>query len=277
MLKVARALLNMTLDPFRHLRRILSDEEYRQYWLLWAEFGRTPRFTLKEVKCRGWNLSVPDAASFLSSYREIFLDRTYDFRVEKDDPRILDLGANIGLSVLFFKSIYPNAHVTAFEVDPKIFEVLRQNVHGNGFTDVDLVNGAAWWRNETVRFVPEGGDGGRLGTGDEQGGIAVNGIDLSEYLENREFEFLKVDIEGAEGAVLRKCRRHLAKFRFIFVEYHSLANEPQSLGEIVTLLTDAGFRLDVWSEHRSASPFLGRRGPGVFDLQLDIFARRNPC
>jgi FkbM family methyltransferase len=40
-------------------------------------------------------------------------------------------GANIGMSVVFFKSLYADAEVLAFEPDPRTFSQLEENVQAN--------------------------------------------------------------------------------------------------------------------------------------------------
>jgi FkbM family methyltransferase len=57
---------------------------------------------------------------------------------------ILDCGANIGMATLFFKWLYPNARIDAFEPDPKTFQLLENNVKQNHLTNVATHNCALW-------------------------------------------------------------------------------------------------------------------------------------
>ena len=50
-------------------------------------------------------------------------------------PRILDCGANVGLASLFFRRLYPQARITAFEADPALFAILEANLDANGRTN----------------------------------------------------------------------------------------------------------------------------------------------
>ena len=59
----------------------------------------------------------------LHTYRELFCKEMYQFNSLSDEPVILDCGSNIGLSVLYFKTIYPKAKVWAFEPDAANFEI----------------------------------------------------------------------------------------------------------------------------------------------------------
>lgn len=260
-------------EPARHVYRLLRKERYRTYCRVSSRLRRIPRFSECRVAVHGWDLRVPDSASFLSTYHDLFVDEHYGFLAGRPDPVIIDVGANIGLSVLYFKLLYPRARITAFEADPHIFEFLRHNVCANGFTDVELIDKAAWVSNTTLTFQSEGGDGGFVGA---RGGreIQVPAIDFASYLAGRRIDFLKMDIEGAESEVLPACAPHLAHVERVFVEYHSPADQRQSLDRIIAVLAQAGFRLHVRSIGANPSPFRGRHSGSRFDLQLDISAWR---
>lgn len=258
----------------RHLYLLATDTGYRNYHLLASKLGSTSRFVACNAKVSGWNLALPDAASFLSAYKEIFVEHIYSFKSGLTAPRILDLGANIGLSVLYFKQLYPAAEITAYEADPSIFHYLEQNVHGNGYSDVRLVNKAVWDRNTTIRFKSEGADGGRVKFNDDSDLISVEAVDVREILDAGEYDLLKMDIEGAEEHVLPACKDHLNRFRHVFIEYHSVVGKKQCLDRIISLLSDIGFRVHIHSVFSSPSPFSELHINSEFDLQLNIFGWR---
>jgi len=258
--------------PRRHLSRLVKSQKYRQWNLLNAKLANIPRFVETDINVDGWQLKVPDVASFLSAYNEIFINEIYDFKAFSHPPRILDLGANIGLSVLFFKKHFPESSVTAFEADPRIFEYLQHNVYGNNYRDVTLINQAAWNEETTLKFFSEGADGGRVSAVDEGDMIAVRAIDIRSHLAENQYDFLKMDIEGAEEVVLPACAGYLKSFRYIFVEYHSRVGQQQCLPELLSLLKDAGFRLNIQPVFHSSKPFVQLQESSGFDLQLNIFA-----
>ena len=266
--------------PAKHLLRIARDRDYRTYCSLDAKLRSVPRRRECRVRVDEWNLTIPDAASFLSSYREIFVERTLDVPADRDEPRILDLGANIGLSVLAFKRRHPRARVVALEPDPRLFQVLTQNVHGNGFTDVTLIPKAAWREEARLPFAPDGADGGRAILGSPLGAdpgaprLDVEAINLPELLRRDAFDTIKMDIEGAERVVLPACAGLLGGVSRMFVEYHGAAREPSALSSVLAPLEEAGFHIQVQTVRSARHPFLdGESGPG-FDLILHIYATR---
>jgi FkbM family methyltransferase len=258
-------------EAAKHLYKLAFRPDYRQFAILESKLRKKPRFQDCRIELKDWSLKIPDSASFLSTYHEIFVQRIYAFESKSEVPKILDLGANIGLSVLFFKLLYPHAQITAFEADPNIFRYLEENIVGNGYKDVTLINEAAWNSNTTLTFEDEGADGGKIASKQDTNGTQVKAIDMGEYLKNNPVDFLKIDIEGAEDLVLNACQSSLTELSWIFVEYHSKANKKQSLDQILAILSRHGFRVHLHSVVCSPSPFVKCNVNAGFDLQLNIF------
>ncbi len=258
----------------REVKRLLEDARIREYAWLAGQLYRVPRYQDVEVTAGAFRLHVPDAASFLHSWREIFVDRLYEFPFAGRAPRILDLGANIGLSVLFFKARWPDARVVAFEADPRIYAYLRRNLEANGISDVETVGKAAWDADEQLTFLQEGADGGRVSRTGSGTPVSVEAVHLGRLLAAQQFDFIKMDIEGAEARVVPACAQLLGTARWVFIEYHSTPRERQSLADILSVLRDLGFRVHILTENASPRPFLEVRTQGGFDLQLNIMAIR---
>ena len=59
----------------------------------------------------GKDFEFVDGYSFLFLHDEIIEKEIYKFSTDDSAPYIIDGGANIGLSVLYFKQSYPNAKI----------------------------------------------------------------------------------------------------------------------------------------------------------------------
>lgn len=226
----------------------------------------------------GLKIKRINSYSYIHTIEGIFVEHLYRFSSSSDRPLVLDCGANIGLSTIYFKRLFPNARVVAFEPDAKIFSACRHNLDAFGFTDVELVNAAVWTSDGTLEFLPDNGLGGMVVESAASGGQAyqVAAVDLKKYL-TADVDFLKIDIEGSELAVLTDCSAHLPLVRNLFVEYHSRADRPQQLQELLAILTTAGFRYYIkhaWDY--LTFPFVDheKHRHVVYDLQLNIFAYR---
>lgn len=260
----------------KNVLKLLTNRDYFNYSLLEFKLSTASGKTKIETKVNQWSLSIPDAASFLNMYEDIFVKRIYQFPWnENHKPKILDLGANIGLSVLFFKYIYPGSQITAVEADPQIYKYLEKNLCQNGCGDVQLINKAAWNETTTLKFTSEGADAGRIGIDASINSIDIDAIDIREILKSDRFDLLKIDIEGAESIVLPACKEYLSQIKFLFVEYHSLAENPQDLDNLIKIISDAGYRIHIQSVLSSESPFMNLTKYMGFDMQLNIFAWRD--
>lgn len=223
---------------------------------------------------RGKQIEFNQRFWYLSTYHEIMVDEIYRFRCDTPSPRIVDCGANIGLSVIYFKHRFPDARIVAFEADPQVFHLLRKNVQTFRLADTVLYQAAVWDRDGEVSFAPDGGVGGKVvEASTSPSPVTVPAVRLRNYLD-QDTALLKIDIEGGELPVLRDCRDRLARVSRVFVEYHSVPGHPQSLSEILTILQDAGFRYHIKDANPIRHAFLDEERHKVFDLQLNIFAFR---
>jgi FkbM family methyltransferase len=247
------------------------------YWLTYLKLQgllNTPRYTSKTISISGKKIRILDSASFLYMYREIFEKQIYRFETDSKNPLIIDAGANIGLSVIYLKELYPNSKVIAFEPDSRVFEVLKANVENSSLTGVELVKKALWSSETTLEFLSEGSDGGRMvNLEDDSRKVVVETVRLRDFLD-QPVDFLKIDIEGAETEVLRDVQDLLPNVSNLFVEYHSFADNPQTLSEVIEIITNAGFRLHICPCLISPQPLFKRTIYCGMDMQLNLFAFR---
>jgi FkbM family methyltransferase len=238
---------------------------------------KMPRFQPATVRhLFGAPFELVDGASFNFMYEEIFERETYRFIADTDSPCVIDGGANIGLSVAYFKNAFPRSRIKAYEADRKIFEVLRRNVASLNLSGVELFNQALWSSAGRLDFAQEGADSGRI-IGDAKDSAATCSVEAMPLapLLNEPVDLLKLDIEGAEFEVLRSCRTQLGLVKRAFVEYHSFADRSQCLPELLALLAGAGFRLyltspSVFRRH----PFVSSETYNQMDMVLNIYATR---
>ena len=240
-----------------------------------ARLQRVPRFEKTPFHLLNRRIELTDGLGAWQCIHELLLDEIYRFRSDIPNPRILDCGANVGLSIIYFKHLYPEAEIIAFEPDARIFETLERNVRVFGFADVALRCEAVWKENGALNFVPDGGFGGRTEAGALTSAAAsVKAVRLRDFLD-KPVSLLKIDIEGAELDVIEDCRDHLAGVERLFVEFHGRRAEPQRLDAMLAFFSRAGFRYCIKEAFSIAHPFIPEeRQQPIYDLQLNIFGTR---
>lgn len=178
-----------------------------------------------------------------------------------DDPApyVIDAGANIGVFTLAVKLRYPKARIVCFEPDPVAFDALTRNVIENDLSDVTLlpkalsaVDGDCPWYGELQGRSPDGRGNSTLAAWGERGYTqksTVPCVRLSTYC-NEPVDFLKLDVEGAEGAVLHETASCFGRIRRLDVEVHETRQTfpEHSVANLRRLMLDSGF--DVSSEAR---------------------------
>lgn len=240
-----------------------------------------PRYQPTTTQFLGRTIQLVDGGTFVVGVQEIFNERVYQFHASSRTPLILDCGANIGLAVIYFKQLFPDCRIIAYEADPSICKALQANVRTFGLNGVDVRNEAVWTKRTTVRFHTEGGASGRVLTTGEGGHTRplpvaeVPAVRLGEVVaEAGKVDFLKIDIEGAETAVLRDCESELKQVQSLFVEYHSVAGSPQTLDDLLSVLKRAGFRYYLREAHCPRMPYVEPPAAAGMDLQVNVFAIR---
>jgi FkbM family methyltransferase len=186
--------------------------------------------------------------TFIELFERVFIEGEYATPIKRPFKTILDCGANIGDTALYFYLLYPDAHITSFEPSSDTFEVLQKNLPYP--ERVTLVNKALGKSEGQLPFYFDARTKG-MGTNSLvqerlRAGAEVEMVDctpLSPYI-TQEVDFLKLDIEGAEQEVLEELAESgkLRMIREMIVEYHHHARPQEDrLSKFLAILEQNGF------------------------------------
>lgn len=181
------------------------------------------------------------------TFKAAFLKRFHLPPVElPPDAVILDLGSNIGLTVAHLAHTFPLARVIGVEMDAANFALARENTASFG-ERVTLLHAAVWTTDGTINYGGDRSDGFQVAGPEDGAGTLLtspalrvdtildrNGIDVADYV--------KMDIEGAEEAILESSPAWLDRVRSLKVEVHP----PATIESISGLLRARGFR--CWTD-----------------------------
>jgi FkbM family methyltransferase len=144
------------------------------------------------------------------------------FRLVHPGDLVVDAGANIGyMSVL---AATAGAQVIAFEPNPSLLPVLRQNLEARGEVRPVALGDH---RHRAALVLPDpavhNNGLGRLGSPADTGAVPVQVETLDAELNGRQVAILKLDVEGAEQRVLDGASSSLKSQRvrhIIFEDHH---------------------------------------------------------
>ncbi len=139
-------------------------------------------------------------------------------------PIILDLGTNIGLSIIDFKILAPDSIIYGFEMDNDNYKLACKNTMG--LTDVFIFNKAVWFEGTTFTYTKNGNfDAYKLGVDNSVRGreVTVSTISIDQIIRDNKLtyiDYVKMDIEGAELEVFEASVNWLKIVKEIKIEVH---------------------------------------------------------
>ena len=229
-------------------RRVFEHPEKAAWRRAWHQAEVTPRFTPGNIRMMEYDVRYSDLLTFCPQWEDIFVKRTLAFSSAPPAPRILDCGANVGLASLFFRRLYPEARITAFEADPALFAILNTNLNANGASTVETRHVALWTSTGALTFHCEGSDSGMISSlpGAVNGrATTVPSLRLRDVLDEGPVDLLKLDIEGAEDVVLADCEAVLHRVKALVMDLHEFDPAVRQAPRVLELLTRAGFSYSI--------------------------------
>jgi FkbM family methyltransferase len=162
----------------------------------------------------------------LYTFNDVFLRDSMRFFGDGDlSPScIIDCGAHIGCTSLFFALRYPRSRIVSIEPDTQNFEMLSKNVHG--FTNVVPVNAAVWDRATSVAIANPGTNPTGLHVKESTDTTTgLRGLTIPAVMEMAgvdHIDILKLDIEGAELRLFSSPDVHtwLSRVSILILELH---------------------------------------------------------
>lgn len=156
------------------------------------------------------------------TFEKIFLADEYGFSWPSNltPPQvIIDAGANIGLSAIYFANKYPSATVLALEPEKENFQLLQKNC--SPYPTIKPVQAALWGYSGKVDLEDKGyGEAGYIISEKNGETVAYTVVDLMEAFNLTHVDLLKIDIEGSEKEVFTADTQWLDKVSMVTVETH---------------------------------------------------------
>jgi FkbM family methyltransferase len=219
-------------------------QEFRFHYSLFGIRGvlllTIARLLRKQIKVR---CSVPGfrypvhlrlRTSDVTVFSEILLDVQYDWEFSANPKVIVDAGANIGLTAVFYANKYPHATIIAIEPEPSNFQMLKENA--GSYPNI-IAQRAALWNKDCDLDILDPGDGlwdfwGFRTSTPQTSPIPkrglVRGMTMDRLMKDNGINYidlLKLDIEGAEKEVCESPVGWIDRVGALAVELHDRFKE----------------------------------------------------
>jgi FkbM family methyltransferase len=235
---------------------VLRARTVRRPWqFALRELARRPGLVLHRLRASEARVGVRHATGDVVTLGEVFHERDYEppapvaARLDAHAaPRLVDLGANVGMFGVQALARWPAATCTAYEPDPANAAVHERVIAANGWGERwELRRAAAGARDDVAAFVAGEIALSRLAA---VGGAGTAGAPIDVRVEDvlpvvAGADLVKMDIEGGEWAILGDPRFAAAPPRALAMEYHAegapAGGDPA--GAATALLEAAGLRV----------------------------------
>lgn len=178
----------------------------------------------------------------------------------------VDAGANIGYYSLIWANFSPNPSIYAFEPNPKVLGLLKENLSQlENSVKYSLFEEALSSEIGTVNF--DEGNEDQIGWGHvHQGGVhnvSCNTLDNALFSKNETIDLLKVDIEGYEYHLLKGAEQLIrsGRIKHILMEinHDMLHANGTSESQILDFLRTNNFRVDKIGDNNIIATFYEKR------------------
>ena len=160
--------------------------------------------------------------SDLLVYEQVLINKQYECPLSREPTVIVDAGANIGLSTVYFAARYPQAQILAIEPEPQNFKLLQKNT--STYKNVKAIMAALWWKNTRVNVkITEADSEPWAFHVEESANGAVPAVTLPTLLRHNgigHVDILKIDVEGAEREIFEKKPDWIHRVDLLAIELH---------------------------------------------------------
>jgi FkbM family methyltransferase len=170
-----------------------------------------------------YGIKVRKNTSDFEVYRDIFILKHYNFPYKKKPGLIVDCGAYVGYSSIFFSTRFPGSKILAFEPSSSNFEILRQNTAK--YPGISIFKKGIWPRKAYLKVIDnKSGNYSFSVIESDKTDFDVESVTIDDIIQSSGFDkidILKMDIEGSEFEIFSQPEiSWLEKTDTIIFEFH---------------------------------------------------------
>jgi len=187
--------------------------------------NQSAKFKFFDIQRDYGRLIIRKGDSDIRVFKQIFLDEVYHFFPQDFSPKvILDAGANVGYSAVWFASKFPNAKILAIEPEKSNFDLLKTNTASR--SSIIPIHAGLWFEKSFLKIHDSKSGSWAFETRIPKEGekTDVERVTIPELIRNyklTQIELLKIYIEGAEFELFEnKAEEWLPFVTMIMIETH---------------------------------------------------------
>lgn len=170
--------------------------------------------------------------------------------------QIVDLGANVGLSVRLWQRRFPEARIIAVEPDPDNFDTCRRNLADDPHHRVQLFR-VLIGAQPGLAYLDRSAEECAFTMTSTPTGDPIDVLPMPAILEQakcgKEIDLLKVDIEGAEQQLFADCAGWIGRVRAIMIELHPNYSQESLMDDLARAGTN--FQV-IWQNQTAGNPLI---------------------
>lgn len=213
-----------------------------------------PQPTMRRCERGGirYDLDISDYMQYCIYFGIEIEPREKLYNLVKNGSTIIDVGTNIGETLLNFARINTKGRNIGFEPVPHLYEKAKTNIGLNKYKNIELINQGLSSDAETLSFQQPGknNSGGIFLTKDgKDAAHSVQVVRLDDFAKQNGLEnvsLIKIDVEGFEMNVLKGALEVLHNFKptlFVEIDDSFLVRQNSSSAAVFDLLVSQGYKL----------------------------------
>lgn len=214
---------------------------------------RLSKKQIETVNYRDLKLQLRPSTTDVYAFDLIFLWEEYKLSTLISEPKlVIDCGANIGLSAVYFCSKYPQASIYCIEPAKENVPILTSNV--SNYPNVKILPNAVMSSYQDVHLSEAGlgqFDSFKVVKKKNSGAYTVKSVTVNDVLamdKSNKIDILKIDIEGSEKDLFsNNFSNWLPKTKIVIIELHDRI-EPGSSKAFFKAIVNYDFDIEIRNE-----------------------------
>lgn len=156
----------------------------------------------------------------VDAFWQVFIKGDYEFEINFTPHVIVDAGAHVGYSSLYFLHRFPNARIIGIEPESSNADIYANNLSSRA--NVVLHRAALWRYKAKLNIENPDADSWSFRIQEKDGKSGgVKAVTIAEILnEYKSIDILKLDIEGAEKELFSGNTKWLKQVKMVILELH---------------------------------------------------------